>query len=692
MTVKFSVNAEPRTDSDSKVDEYFANKPREEIGFDLMRQADDYYNYCQQFGRMRIWRRAYDFYNRGWMKGGRINRTGKQDEYYSVALNEFRNILLHLLVGVTSNKLSPEPKATNSDYKSRAQVRVASGVLEHYNRILDLDKLAKKATEYGLVFGEGFISLEWDAAAGDPFGQGPDGQELKQGDVVVDAYSPMDIIRDVTTEDYDNGSWVIVRRYKNKYDMAAKYPDLETEILANGTDNELLRNIRFTSGKQTESDYIPVYTFYHKKTAAVPNGRIVEFIDSDLITLDGPLPYKDIPLYRITPDEQIKSVFGYTVAYDLMPLQEILDGLYSIIVTNQSTFGVQNIAMPTGANINVNALAEGLNLITFDPKFGGPTALNLVQTPPEIYQFIDQVTARMETIAGLNSVVRGNPEASLKSGAALALVASQAVVFNSGLHQSYANLVENVWTAIVDILKDYATTPRMIAIAGKSNRSKVKEFKGEDIAQISRVTVEMGNPLSRTVAGKMQLAQDMLQSQLLKTPEEYITVATTGRLEPLYEANSSQMDLIKQENEVMSEGEETQVMVTDDHRLHMLEHAIVLNSPDARKQTNVVQTVIAHLQAHINYLNTADPAILSINGINMQPPPMGGGQPPPGPGGPGPGGPPPPPGNMGAGGVIDGMNPTVAAAQKVNLPNMPTNPLDGQTYQPGGPMPPMPGQ
>lgn len=688
MTVTFRVNSEPAVGSDVDLDEYFANKPREEIGFDLMREIDDYYNYAQQFGRMRIWRRSYDYYNRGWMKGGRINRSGKQDEYMNVALNEYRNIILHLLVGVTANKLSPEPKATNSDYKSRAQVRVANGVLEHYNRVLNLDAVSKKATEYSLVFGEGYIFLEWDASGGDPYGQGPEGETLKQGDVVIGALTPMDVIRDVTAEDYTNSNWAIVRRYRNRYDIAAKYPDLKDDIISLGSNQEMLRNLRFSSGKQTDSDFIPVYTFYHKKTAAVPEGRIVEFLDSDLITLDGPLPYKDIPLYRITPDEQIKSVFGYTVAYDLMPLQEILDGLYSIIVTNQSTFGVQNIAMPTGANINVNALAEGLNLITFDPKFGGPQPLNLVQTPPEIYQFIDQVTSRMETISGLNSVVRGNPEASLKSGAALALVASQAIVFNSGLHQSYANLVENVWTAMVDILKDYATTPRMIAIAGKSNRSTIKEFKGEDIANISRVTVEMGNPLSRTVAGKMQLAQDMLQSQLLKTPEEYITVATTGRLEPLYEANSSQMDLIKQENEVMSEGDETQVMVTDDHRLHLLEHAIVLNSPEARKQEKVVTTVIAHLQAHINYLNTADPVVLAINGINQQPPPMGGQ------GGPPPGGPPPgaPPGNMGAGGVMDAMNPTIADSQKVNLPNMPTNPLSGETYQPGGPVPPMPGQ
>ena len=71
----------------------------------------------------------------------------------------------------------------------------------------------------------------------------------------------------------------------------------------------------------------------------------------------------------------------------------------------------------------------------------------------------------METISGISSVTRGNPEASLKSGTALALIQSMSLQFISGLQQNYVKLIEDVGTNLINILKDYAKTPKTIAIS-----------------------------------------------------------------------------------------------------------------------------------------------------------------------------------------------------------------------------------
>ena len=47
-----------------------------------------------------------------------------------------------------------------------------------------------------------------------------------------------------------------------------------------------------------------------------------------------------------------------------------------------------------------------------------------------------------ETVSGVNSVVRGNPEKSIKSGAALATIQAQAIQFMNGLQQSYIFLID----------------------------------------------------------------------------------------------------------------------------------------------------------------------------------------------------------------------------------------------------------
>ena len=103
----------------------------------------------------------------------------------------------------------------------------------------------------------------------------------------------------------------------------------------------------------------------------------------------------------------------------------------------------------------------------------------------------------METLSGVNSVARGNPQDSLRSGTSLALVQSQAVQFMSGLQQQYVRLVEDVGTGLINILKEYAKTNRVAQIVGKSNKAYIKEFTGQDLKSINRIVVDFSNPMSK---------------------------------------------------------------------------------------------------------------------------------------------------------------------------------------------------
>jgi hypothetical protein len=558
------------------------------------------------------------------------------------------------------------PTAANTDYDSQAQTIVARGILEHIDREKHLDRYFDEGVEYAGYMGEGEIFIEWDPTAGDDYMPDQAGQVQKNGDVTVGAYWPLDIVRDPTLRKYTDRTWIIRRRFRNKYDLAAHHPDLAKKILAlSYDDDDEKRHIGPMSDADT--DLIPEYTLFHAKTPAVPQGRLATVLSDDLVLIDGPLPYRRIPGYRISSDDLHGTGFGYTVGYDLLPLQTTLDALYSTIVTNQANFGVQNVAAPRGSGVTVQEIVAGLNLFEYDAKGGPPTALDLLKTPKEIFEFVASLEHLMETLSGVNSVARGNPEASLKSGAALALVAAQAIQFASGLQKSYAKLLEDVGTAIIEILQDFATTPRMALIAGKNNRPMMKSFTNKDINKINRVTVDMGNPVLRTTAGKVEVANHLLDKGLVKTADEYLMVLQTGKLEPMIEGQTSELLLIKRENELLSEGKPCLAVLTDDHVLHIQENKTVLASPEARERPDVVQQTLAHLQQHIDLLKTMDPATAGLlKQPAIAPPPMdpmagpadgGGGVPP---------------------GVMDAQNPALQAADKVKMPKMPKNPLNGQ--------------
>jgi len=196
----------------------------------------------------------------------------------------------------------------------------------------------------------------------------------------------------------------------------------------------------------------------------------------------------------------------------------------------------------------------------------------------------------------------------------LALVQSMALQFISSLQQSYVQLAEDTGTALVSILKDFANTPKMVALVGKNNRPYLKEFTGEQISSINRVIVDVGNPLSKTIAGRIQMAEQLLQMKLLKTPEEYFQVMNTGRIDKLYQGEMQELLLIQSENERLMNGENTIAAMLDAHRLHIQEHKSVLSDPDLRKNNELVQNTLEHIQQHINYLRTTDPDLLSLIG------------------------------------------------------------------------------
>jgi hypothetical protein len=363
--------------------------------------------------------------------------------------------------------------------------------------------------------------------------------------------------------------------------------------------------------------------------------------------------------------EWFDTSFGYTSLYDLLGIQQAIDSLASIVLTNQMNGGVSNVLSPLGSNLNFQQITKGLNLIEFDGKMPPPTVLNLTNTPPEIFKFMEILVEQCELISGVSSVVRGAPDASLKSGSALALVASQSIQFASGLSAAYYLMIEEVGLATVDILRDYARNPRIAMIAGKSNRSKMQQFSGDDLSQISRVSIESANPASMSSAGRMSIADSLLSTGLIKRPEEYLAVLSTGKLEPILENEEASLLLIRAENEAMSDGRPPVAMLTDDHRLHILEHRTCLDSPEARANPQLVQIVTAHLEEHLNILRTADPELLMMLGQQPLVPPQVG----PNPGAPGGSG----PNNS----TSDEFN---ANGQKVNLPKMPMNPLSGQQF------------
>lgn len=676
-----------------------------------LNKVDIYRKHCKSTGKMAKWQRALQNYygvsSDGTKASFTVTRGGDQGELTMAKVNDYRNLIQHQLILITSQRPAGEAKAINSDPKSLHQARIASSLSEFYLSQVGWEARFVKACETGQVADESFMILDWDATAGDAIrpmmqpnpetGQMENtGQNAMSGDLVLRNVSPWNMARDPYMGDSESMIWGIPCWKEHKFNLAAKFPHMEKEILS-GSDRRM-QDIAFNAYDKGDTDYINIYLLVHDKCPAVPNGRYMLFIP-DGILLDSEFPLPEFNCYRFSQNDVIDTPFAYTNNNDLLALEEITDALHSAVMTNQTTFGVQTIVGPKGGNVVHTQLAKGLLYLEMDPNLVDKLRpLNFTKTAPEVFTYIEALSRKKETLAGINSVVRGDPEGALRSnsGSALALIQAQSLQFNSGGQRSYYHMLTKVMTGAIKILQRFADSEKVIQITGKVQGQFLKEFRftKESLQNVSSVVFEMTDAISQTIGGKLAMADNLLNKGMVKNSRTYLTVARTGSLDAFTEDDEADELAIKEENEYLREGNPVKVIITENHAEHIQGHMSVIASPESKKDPKLVTSVLAHISEHAQtwqQLSLTNPALLIATKQQVlpppppPPPPPGAGPMPPPPGAPPgpPQGPPPGPPHAPPPGlkIPEGVSPNSPAenqASKIQPPRLPVNPATGQ--------------
>lgn len=663
---------------------YWALETGDKLSEKLRFQIHRYFEACDSSGRSELWRRSTKLYygldaTGGWNNSSAVTYGGEQGELVLLRVNHYRSLIQSVHTLVTGSRPALQARAGSDDYETMERTLFAQSLLEFYFKKRRIEDTLRKAANYSLYLGEGWVYLGWDTTRGRLFDADPDtGRRYYEGDAISIPLRPIDVIRDpgregIGDEDHD---WVIVRRQLSRWDLIEQFPDFEDHLRQLKGSEEYgigASNYRGYQHVQT-NDYLDVFEFHHKRTYAAPNGRYALMV-GDKVLVSGDLPYKELPVFPMFPDQEEGTPFGYSPIFDLMAPQEAYDSVISTIVSAHDATGVPNVWTRKGDQLNVKDLSGALRHIQSDEP---PQVVQITSISQHSYQIEQLMNSIMERLSGINSVVRGDPAGNLKSGASMALVHSQAIQYNSGIHGAYARLAERVGTGLLEMLQLNVKTERVAEIAGEHTAAVSRTWSGDDLEGVSRVVVELANPLLQTSQGRKQLADEWAERGWLKGPEQYAQVLTSGRAEPIYRKDRDELRLVEAENERLRKGDSRiQAMVTDHHLIHIREHTCVLSDPDIRFNEEIAGPALAHIQQHIDLLQNTNPVVLQAVGIDPQmiqallpPPPM---EPVPGPVDPGAPGPEIP---------AEQAMAEVGAGTQAELPNFPINPATGERFDP----------
>lgn len=693
------------------MDSYWATKQDvKTVVNEVWQRIDEYFQFLSRSGAASRANRAWStYYGRspdGNKDTSRLSPAG-DGELVSMNTNHFAGLLTQAMVLTTSERPAFKAIAVSTGYGDKAQSQVAEGILEHYDRNLSLHKIDRAVCFRALLTGEGYSSWSWNPSLGDTIADPDTGEAVSEGDAEVSVHSLFDIAYDYSCGDFDAAPWVCIRKKVSKWDLGAVYQNMASEIYSGTADisDKRFAGFEWVNTERPKSDMVDVWEFRHKPTPAIPSGRLIRFVSPKCILQDthtdtegnpqpGQYPYANrLMVRRMAPEEVIGRTGGHTAFFDLLAQQEGIDLVSTIMATTVSTSGGSNLYVQRGANVKVNDMAGGFRIIEGNANMA-PVAIETANVPKETLDFAQMCVQWMRQRTAINDVVMGEPTKGMPAQA-MALLHAQALQFHSGAQESYQRYMEGSRTDLIDLLKAFANTKRTALVAGAANKWQLKEFSKTDIEGINRVYVEQVPAASKSYAGKVAMAEDLLDMGMVQNPQQYIDLIATGQIKPMFEAEEANLMRIQAEMDLLRQGiglcpvdangnfvddgkPHIRPTIFDTHWLDIPQFASVINTPDARTNYAVVKAVSEVILYKLKLWRQMDPALIVamkgtpapplMNPANLGPniggqmgPQQGGNQ-----------SAPPDEANLG------GLNAQMGSQKAPGLPKPPKNPLTGE--------------
>lgn len=587
----------------------------------------------------RAWSKVYSRGAHGHVDDTEISAGGNNGEVLHVSTKRFARLLRDQIALVVQTPPDYEPMALNTDHESQAQVALVQGIMLWYRQVADLSRLRVDQARMSLMATEGWKHIRWEPTEGQRIRKDPqsgrisvggpqpepylvdnDGAQQYQGDFVFSVRSPYEVVCDRTSPNRNRPRWVIVKEPASRWDLLAELEadfakrkdgeELKQAILDAPVWTNALAEMGFEDSSAEEyDDSIPVYWVYVERCAALPDGVKARVLDDRFTLNGGPLDEDRAGVLRLAPEDTLFTSEGHSHMHDGMGIDDVHSAQFTTMVGNHDNFGQQRVLTPRMAMLKPTALQNGLTAVEYDhydTKHGipipKPEMLASVEGSSTLLEFYESIGAELDTTLGGSGAQRGDPSATRgDSGAKVAALLAAVQSVSSAFLQNVIDLDGEEATFIIGSLRRHATVERVTTLVGRNQTHAAKMFVGSDLDKIPRVLVRRPNPARDTFAGRMQLADMMLQAPPeLRTQLEALIV--TGRLETITESPEMQRVHLERENQMLLDlkAPPPTVYAGEPHLEHIKHHTLVTYSPEVRNSPELMARVNQHNQEHLD--------------------------------------------------------------------------------------------
>jgi hypothetical protein len=528
---------------------------------------------------------------------------GDKGEFVKSIIPKARVLIRQFVSLATKQRYSFDVVTDVADSDPVKTARIGNSIVKNESEKHHIDLVAERIVETVAIEGICCVTNTWDTGSGKIYGRMDDkGNMLYSGGNRLEMYTFNDMMFDWTKKNPDDLDWVIFRNKKNRWDLIAQFPELEDKIrsLPSAQLERLAMPTLSVEAYEINQDEVYVREFYHKPTPALPFGRMAIYCNKDTVLFDGENPYEGIPAVFFVFQQIKNTLLGYPMMSNLLTQQELYTAEISTIATNHSAFGVQSVLVPKGSNISVNQVSKGMTFIDYTPQGadggGKPEPMQLTSTPPEVFNFVQMMSAGLEELSMINSTLRGQPPANVTSGAMAATLSANALEFIYSDTKGLTIGLEQLMSMSIKNYKKFASVEQIIDVIGEGNTSTAQEFKGSDVKGVKQVKIRQGNPLLNTIAGRLQLGESilpLLQQGKNDAISRYLGLLEGAPIETLFQSELSEDVAVMQEIEALQRGDNVAPLITDNHPMYIRAYQKLLYNPSIRLNGPMVQSILS---------------------------------------------------------------------------------------------------
>lgn len=619
--------------------------------------------------------RAFNTYRGYGTDGGgdtsSMGTAGDRGELIDVTTNDFAQLVQQGHVLLTQAPPAFKAIAANTDYRSRLSAELGDVLCEYYESEGSMSEAEVECGKAALLSSEAFVVLSWNKRVGREISADVEaGEVIREGDAEFRMVPSWDSCYDLTCGTPQAQQWFAYRVPVNRWDLAATHPKC-TEALASSEHeqgDEWEFPWRKRSSELPRSDFVWMWELRHLRTPALASGRLVRFVSPTCVLFDsvqaGGYPSQHLEMYPpqdgaegkgiadygypygaeleaipLVPERIVGEMEPHTSYFDLLSLQDGIDAAMSAMASAANAGGASNWQVAPGSNVETTDLGGGLKLIETLAEI---KLIPAAKVDEGAVRFGEICLEFMRRRVGFNDASLGDVTKGMPAQMA-ALLQAQAVQFHSQLQRGYYVLQAKVRTGLLRLLRRFANTKRVAAIAGKSRTYQLREFQSSDLEGIERVTFQPLNPIMRTQAGREAYADKLLAGGHV-TPRQYDTLVTTGRLDAMLESESANLDRLQRDKEILREGrglppvqmvgedpaltedgeprlgggeqgkQYIRPLVTDTHWIDIPELLAVIALPDVRQDAAVVKATLEVIDMKLQMLREQDPLLMALLG------------------------------------------------------------------------------